>query len=117
MCRWWWESHGQRIAHAAAVVISPPAGDSIVRRRMALMELPIVHSLENASFQLDSRGRRVMPPGPNILLVAGHSSLGRSGHWSLVTERCDGPEGGPGEGPIGLDRAGLGTLRRPESAS
>jgi len=46
VCRWRWESHGQRIAQAAAVVISPPAGDSIVRRRMALMELTIVPSLE-----------------------------------------------------------------------
>jgi hypothetical protein len=41
-------SQGQMTAQAKAVVTSPPAGDSIARRTMVRIEVPIMHSLRDA---------------------------------------------------------------------
>jgi hypothetical protein len=42
------ESHGHTTAQANAVVTSPPAGDSSVRRTIVRIEVPIVHSFGDA---------------------------------------------------------------------
>jgi hypothetical protein len=47
-CRRRCESHGHTTAQANAVVTSPPAGDSNVRRTIVRIEVPIVHSFGDA---------------------------------------------------------------------